>query len=145
MGAVVKYRSDGKDYLVLPHHFYNEGKIQYLSPTEYPRPPKEFYLKYPHYIRGLQAHMDKLQKSAQGGNLPLNLPPDPPLIKQRGSAPLIDPEGIRGGREGPKGARGLEKIRAPLEKILKKHNIPYDPLTLKPLNVSHSEKTFKRW
>jgi hypothetical protein len=131
--AVVRYRSDGRNYLILPHHFYLEGRIQYYSPSEYPRPPKEFYVKYPHYNRGLQAHMDKLNRSAQGSTLP----PDPPLIKQRGSTPpLIKQRGSGSTRGGIP-----EKLRPVLERVFKKHNIPYDPITLKPLNVSHSEKT----
>lgn len=133
-GAIYRYRVDGEKFIILPHHFSLEGKIPYFSPTEYPRPPKDFYNKFPHYTRRWKAHMDKLQKSAEGGKHP-----SPTLSsEERGGRGGV--EGARGGVEGARGS-GIEKLRGPLERIFKKHNIPYDPVTLKPLNVSHSEKT----
>jgi hypothetical protein len=144
MGAIVKFESEGKRYLILPFHFDHEGTIQYFSPTIHPRPQQEFYLKHPHYHRGWKFHMDKIQKSSQGGRLPSD-------------TPLVDPEGGRGGSEGGRGGSegargsqrvaegqrfgGSERLHKAMERFFEKHNIPYDPLTLKPLNVSHSEKT----
>jgi len=127
IGAIYRYKAEGEKFIILPHHFSLEGKLSYFSPTEYPRPPREFYLKHPQYSRRWKVYLDRVQKSAEGGKHPY-------------SHPLLDTEG--GGRGGVGGGEGIpQKLRPVLERSFKNHNIPYDPLTLKPLNVSHSEKT----
>ena len=120
VGAIYRYKAEGEKYIILPYHFNHEGKIQYFSPTECPRPPQEFYRKYPQYNRRWKAHMEKIQKSAEGGLRPS----DPPLGRAEGGRGGA--EGARGSQRVPEGKRSgemqpLSEVLTPFLKALKEH------------------------
>jgi hypothetical protein len=137
MGAIVRYESDGKKYIVLPHHFDIEGRIQYFSPTIHPRPSVEFYKRYQHYAKELKTHLERVKKSSEGGQRVAEggMYPLTPSARPRGCQRV--PEGARGSQRVGEGLdeKGFAPIQAEIDKILG---------NVKSVKRSHdSEKTFK--
>jgi hypothetical protein len=132
LGAIVRYESDGKKYIVLPHHFDIEGRIQYFSPTIHSRPPLEFYKKYQHYAKELKIHLGWVGKSLEDtkGSQGVAIPPLTTPARPRVARGTPDHPCLTQGSQGvPRGAKGGPQSLGELI-----------PETLKDLNVRFRSK-----